>query len=285
MKKICNNLIKRNIYKNIPKPIKSRLIKYLLPSLKLEIENVFFKPANSLDDYIQAFRLLHDVYVQVGYSEPSAVPLRFTPHHSHPESRVFLGTYKEGDKEFVIYTISIFPDSNDGLPMDTTFKNELDRLRSKGRTIAEAGCLASYPMFRKNDMNIPMLGNKILLQYAFQHLDADDLVIAVHPKVQWIYEDLILFETISEIKQYAYVKDKPAVAMRLDLRSMERNHKKIYGSMPLDKNLHHFFFKGESSSIVMTENQPFADTNLMKYLMMKSLKSEVWNGESSYRNF
>jgi len=286
MKKICTNFIKRNLYKKIPKSLRSQLMKHLLPSIKLDLDNIKFESAKTHDDYIRAFRLLHDVYVESGYAEASAVALRFTPHHFHPDSRIFLGTYNEGSKESLIYTISIFPDSRDGLPMDIAFKNELDQLRSKGRFIAEAGCLASFPMFRKNDMNIPMLGNKILLQYAFQHLDADDLVIAIHPKFQWIYEDLILFEPISEIKQYAPVKNNPAIAMRLDLRSMEANHKKRFGSMPIHKNLHHFFFEGESKSIVLPEKQSFMETNflndmVLNDMVLNSVKSDFWGSSSS----
>lgn len=283
MKKICINSIKRKIYKKIPINIRSKLVKYMLPSIKLDLDYIEFRSAKTQEEYIQAFHLLHNVYVNAGYADPSAVPLRFCSHHSHPDSRVFLGRYTEGIKKFVIYTISTFPDTDDGLPMDIVFKNELDKLRSKGRYIVEAGCLASYPLFRKNDMNIPMIGNKMIIQYALQNLDADDIVISIHPKHQWLYEDLILFEAISDVKSYSAVKGNPAIAMRLDLRALEQNHKKKFASMPISKNFHHFFFEGQSNSIVLPENKSTEDKNFIAEHVFNSIAPEFIGCSSSLK--
>ena len=100
-----------------------------------------------------------------------------------------------------------------------------------------------------------MLGNRIIHQYATQFLDLDDLAIAVHPKHKWIYEDLLLFQKIGAVSKYSYVKNHPAIAMRLDLRSIEKKYKKAYGAKPIEKDLHHFFFSANSDSIdLFSEN-------------------------------
>ncbi len=106
-------------------------------------------------------------------------------------------------------------------------------------------------------MNIPMLGNRIIHQHASANLDLDDLVITIHPRYLWVYEDLLLFEKIGQIGSYGYVNGNPAVAMRLDLRTMEKEYKKAYAAYPLERDLHHFFFSASSSSIdLSSEEQP-----------------------------
>ena len=190
---------------------------------------------------------------------------------------MFLGCHINGDSQRTpVYTISLFPDSDEGLPMDAGFKSQLDNLRNQGRSIAEVGCLTSNPSFRKRDMNIPMLGNRIIHQYATQHLDLDDLVIAVHPKNRWVYEDVLLFEKIGTMIQYSYVKNNPAVAMRLDLRSAEKKYKKVYGAEPLEKDLHHFFFSAQSCSIDLSSENVDKGCGIMEtltqYYSLSSLK-------------
>ncbi len=234
----------------LPKTIRRKIVRSNLPEFNPNLEGVIFRPAIKLDDYIKCFRLLHDVYVQAGYSEPSETALRITPYHSLPDSKVFLGCLENCDAmRTPLYTISLFPDSSEGLPMDSAFKSELDILRSKGRKIAEVGCLASNPSFRRGDQNIPMLGNRVVHHYAEHYLDIDDLVITVHPKYLPVYEDILLFEKIGKIDDYNYVNGNPAVAMRIDLNTAEKEYKKAYAHAPIEKDLHHFFFSADSKSI------------------------------------
>ncbi|MDA3789578.1 MAG: cyclic nucleotide-binding domain-containing protein [Desulfobacula sp.] len=133
------------------------------------------------------------------------------------------------------------------------------------------------PSFRKRDMNIPMLGNRIMHQYATQHLDIDDLVITVHPKYLWVYEDVLLFEKIGAMREYSYVKNNPAVALRLDLRTAEKKYKKIYGAEPLEKDLHHFFFSAQSDSIDLSSENIGKGCDFMEkltqYYCLFSLKN------------
>ncbi len=260
------NHIKNQLFSKLPGFIRRKIIRLKLPALSLDLDDIIFRPSISPDDYLKCFRLLHDVYVQSGYAEPSETALRIIPQHSNPASKVFLGCHLNDDYQVTpVYTISLFPDSDEGLPMDAGFKRELDILRNQGRSIAEVGCLASNPSFRRKDMNIPMLGNRIIHQYATQCLDIDDLVITIHPKYQWVYQDVLLFEKIGAMTEYSYVKNNPAVAFRLDLRSAEKKYKKIYASYPIEKDLHRFFFSAPSSSIDLTSG----DTIRGNYMIEK----------------
>ena len=270
LRKICVN--------HMPASVRRAFIRSTLPEFHLDLQGIVFRPAVSFDDYIKAFRLLHDVYVDAGYIDPSPSALRIVPHHSHPDSRVFLGSRLTANgRRIPVYTISLFPDSDQGLPMDVAFEKGLDGLRSQGRTIAEVGCMAANPAYRKGDMNIPMLGNRIIYQYATQYLDIDDLVITVHPRFQWVYEDVLLFERIGAVKSYPYVRGNPAVALRMDLKTARQRFKESYNRMPCKKNLYRYFFCDDCPSIVLLDcvrDNTMAD-NLFVCHLVSDMKKAV----------
>ena len=282
MKKINKNLIKRKIYKILPKKIRFRLLRHLMPEVKLNLNNFVFRPAVSPNDYLSAFNLVYRVFVGTGFIKRSSIPFRMAAQHAHEDSRVFIGCQKEGDREKIVYSLSIFPDSDEGLPMDSVFQKEVDSLRSEGRFVVEAGQLASDPCCRTKTMDIPLLGNKILHQYAAQHLNADDIVIAVHPKYQWIYEDLLLFEKIGETSQYAYANNNPALAMRLDLRTAAKKYQKRYKNINLKNNLYHFFFTKDSDSILLPDRQYWIQPEVLdNFDHLSKFKSQTMEDNNS----
>lgn len=229
---------------------REKIVRAALPAFETNLDGITFRQAYSTDDYTNCFRLLHDVYVHAGFIKPTRIPLRIVSHHSNPESRVFLGSLTDNSGEKMpIYTASLFPDGDQGLPMDMGFKREVDELRARDRHIVEVGCLASAPLYRKGNKNIPMLGNRMLMQYAVKILQADDMLITVHPKYLKIYQDVLLFEKIGQISSYSYVNGNPAVALRLNLKTMTEKFKKVYSQKPARKNLYHFFFESESDCI------------------------------------
>jgi hypothetical protein len=81
-----------------------------------------------------------------------------------------------------------------------------------------------------------------MYRYAVRNLGVDDLVIAVNPRHEWAYKQLLLFDTISRgVRSYRYVKGAPAIAMRLDLRTCVERWRRTYGAAPPERNLYRIF--------------------------------------------
>lgn len=220
----------------------------------LEMAPYQFKLAASARDYFAALKLVQDVYIQEGYvnADESSRPCRILENHLHEKTAVFIGEKNEE----LVFTISLFPDSDKGLPMDSIYKKELDSLRGQGRMIGEVGCLATHPGSRSGSQNIPMHGNKIVLKYAMEHLDLDDLVITVHPKHAVVYKDILLFDEIGggQIKAYPKVNSNPAIALRLNLHEAKAKFKHVYQNNPIETDLHHFLFVKQSRILELPEN-------------------------------
>lgn len=259
MEKIHKKLHARSLAVRFGRKLRNRIridaepksdIRYKIVERKKELES--------------ACRLVHDQYVDKGYMARREHGLRLSLHNALPETTTFIG--KRDD--LVVYTMTLFQDSDMGLPMDGIYKKELDKLRYRGRKIAEVGSLATHPDIRSEDQTILMHGKKITLKYSMEHLEIDDLVIAINPKHQWFYEHIMLCEKIGELKTYGYVNNAPAVAFRLNLKSVKERFRATYGDMPFEKNLHRFLFKDESPCIELPEenqNVCFWDEEKIRY--------------------
>lgn len=212
---------------------------------KISDLSLSFKIAETKSELEQAFRLVHDAYAKEGYISPHPSKMRVSINNATPTATTVIGLY--GDR--VIMTISLFPDSKLGLPMDSIYAEELATLRTQKRRIGEVGALASDPDFRQWDFNLLFHMHKTMILYGKNYLGLDDFVITVNPKHRSFYTSVLLFEPMGELKFYQSVNQNPAVLLKLDLIEMEANYRQIYQSSPLDSNLHHFFFVKRSKCI------------------------------------
>ncbi|MDZ7700088.1 MAG: hypothetical protein U5R49_25235 [Deltaproteobacteria bacterium] len=247
----------KKLFMKLPDPIKGPILRKRVCIDESKLDGTTFKIADTIEELKSAYGLVHDVYVKEGYMDPHPSGMRVTKYNLLPKSTTFVGK-KDGK---VVVTISLIPDSENGLPMDSLFKRELDKIRSQGRYIAEVGNLATDPNFRNRNQNVPMHANKIMLRYAHRYLNVDNLVIAINPKHKWLYKNILLFNQISGKKDYDYVKGAPALAMTMDILRAEQRYRDVYANStryPPPRNLHHFAFIGDSPPIRLpAENKPY----------------------------
>lgn len=245
----------------------------------LKMAQYKFKAANSPKEFLTALKLVQDVYTREGYvnAEEASCSCRILENHFFEKTTVFIG--KKDDQ--IIFTVSLFPDSPYGLPMDQVYKQELHHLRRQGRVIGEVGCLATHPEFRDGSQNIPMHGNKIMFKYAMEHLKIDDLVITVHPKHAMVYKKILMFDELgkSEIKPHPKVNGNPAVALRLNLHEAEEKYRHFYQNSPIEANLHHFFFGKQSTNLHLPGNNTLIENN---FFSNGQAEQQEWQKRASF---
>lgn len=262
---------------SLPNSITDKIIRKKIKINEDEINGITFKVAETTNELEQAFCLLYEVYVQEGYTDHDCLEMRFTKYNSHPETTVFIG--KKGNE--VIITCTLFPDSPLGLPMDGLYKTELDMLRNGKKKIAEIGALATHPDYRKGNATLPLMLNKITMNYAIHNLKMDNMVINVRPKHSCMYTSILLFKQIGKLKPCGHVNDELGLAYALDLNDVESNSKKIYSKQPKARNLHHFFFEKESSCITWPqENIPLYVWNFQMLSYFFEYKTNIFSSMS-----
>jgi hypothetical protein len=254
----------KNIIKYCPQWMTRSLRKHI--KIKPEqMQGFQFRIARDIADLEEAYRLVHNEYVRCGYMDPSDTGMRFGLHNFLPETTTFIATFEDR----LALTITIFQDTELGLPMDALYKRKIDRLRAAGRKVAEVGALATHPDFRNGNQNLPLYGDKIAYSYARDNLGIEDLVLAINPKHEWIYKHILLLDKIGRRKHYDYVKGADAVGYRMDLSKFENNLQKRYSTLPQESNLHAFFAYQHCENIELPEKGVSCvwDTNTVSHFL------------------
>lgn len=215
----------------------------LLAAKMEEIDRPSIKLAETLDEYRQAFTILHNAYCASGYlAQPHQSGMLLNCHHLLPECCVFIfKSYLD-----VLSTMSFIPDTPlFKLPMDELYSDKMDELRRQGRKVAEIGSLATVRHYC--GQNIMVFLSKAIFQYAIL-TNTDDLCIMVNPKHARFYQSIFLFTPFGEERHFEKV-NAPAVALRVDMHSIEPSLRGAYAANEFDTNLHRFFVKINSHMI------------------------------------
>ncbi len=201
-----------------------------------ELDRPAVKIAETEEECHGAFRLLYGEYLRSGYTAPRPDGMLYSRWSLLPGTSIFVfKSYLD-----VVGTMSHIMDSPlFGLPMDAVYKDRIDELRAQGRRVAEVGALATLRERRWSNAMIYL--SKALFQFA-RLSGVNDLVVMVNPKHVRFYTDILLFTPLGEQRDYDKV-GAPAVALRADLDSMERDLLVAYGGNDFDTDLYTFFTK------------------------------------------
>lgn len=232
-----------------------------------DIEYVF-KIADSMDELLQAFHLLYQEYLSVGYISEKPGQVLFTKYHLLPETCVFIAKSQKN----VLSTTTLVHDSGlFGLPMDGLYGDELSTLRKKRRNIVEVGSLASdRHAFSRSGINNFM--KLILLYCVFSNVD--DGLVMVNPRHVQHYKNRYGFNVFGEEKFYPQV-NAPAVALHVDVRAMREKFNSAYCNFPFRQELYANYL---SMKIVLSKNILNAfDNDATAYMHSNPMNARFFN--------
>jgi hypothetical protein len=201
------------------RPTAKRLRRYT------RIDGVTYKIAETREEREGAFNLVYEAYTKGGLMDPNPYQMRVSPYHLQPTTDMFIAMHR--DK--VIYTLTLISDDFVGLPMQSIYEDELNERRQAGIYLAEVSCLASrteyFPGNRMLDVFVQLLG--LACQYS-QLNNIDRLVIAIHPRHFRFYRRLLGITQIGGLKEYASVRNHPALAGEHDFARCEIERYPLY---------------------------------------------------------
>jgi N-acyl amino acid synthase FeeM len=193
-------------------------------TIESEGREIEVRLASGRDDFAQAFRLLAEKYQARGYDEPGSKLFRFTPYHVLPGTITVVA--RAGDR--VIATLSMVPDTPFlGLPLESTFPEEIARLRGEGRRLAEVTSLADVGLSPRGFLPILLAMTRLVHQY-HERQGGDAWVIAVNPRHGGFYRKVLGFTPIGDRRSHPAVLDAPAEAYLLDLDMLRSNAPRMF---------------------------------------------------------
>jgi hypothetical protein len=178
-------------------------------------------------ELIAAFQLLYTSYLNAGLARENASQIRVTPFHQLPTTEVFVAKCSSE----IISTLTMVPDGEMGLPLDTMYAPEVAALRQAGLRLAEIGCLADR---RSSPVRfVKVFGElaRLVVQVASQR-GMDALVLAAHPRHAKFYIRSFGFEPFGGLKYCPYAEGNPAVALVLEFQRIRgtRFNEQLFGN-------------------------------------------------------
>lgn len=225
-------------------------------------EELSLKLADTPEEIEASFKIVHEAYVELGYIDPNSHQFRFSKYQALPTTVILVAKWKDE----VVGTMSILPDSQMGLPADSTW--DLSGYRKGGKRLAEISSLTIKPSFKKRRGSLLLPLCKLMWHICQDILQVDGIVAAVDARVEPFYTDLLLMKRISKDasgKKHKFVKEMKATCLYLEtgLRTKTET-KKTYGKLPLNRNIYQFIYERELKNIILPEKKRSIQACLVK---------------------
>ncbi|MBI4376452.1 MAG: hypothetical protein HY549_08380 [Elusimicrobia bacterium] len=197
-----------------------------------------FKIAETNEEREQAYRIVHDNYVELGYMRPHFSGLRFTAYDAQPQTILFIAK-AQGQ---VLMTMSLVMDGPAGLPLERIFKKEVYALKQRTRRLAEVTALAHCRRDKRRGVELFLSLSRLTVSVGLRE-GIDDFLITVNPRHRDIYPKLMQFTPFGSERCYEVMEKNPAIAYRLDLRGLlfgGRNWYTAAASPPIPTRIPYF---------------------------------------------
>lgn len=165
-----------------------------------------YKVASTLAEVTAAWNVVYLQYLSTFLIDTNPFSIFTFPEYISDKSVVILG---EQDNK-AICSLSGVLDSENGLPLDRHYKNELDELRKGGNKLIELGLLADIRETNNLKSIVELMSAVAKFGVFSKHLD---FVIGVNPRRVEFFKRIFGCEVIGDLKSYENLKVAPVVLL------------------------------------------------------------------------
>ncbi len=230
---------------------------------RLKLDSLAFRQAESTNELEKAFSLVYASYQQKGFiPEPKEHGMFFSIYSLLPGTIHVM--IRENQKK-VISNLSAIPSSGTfGLPMDSIYKSELDRLRSRGRKVVELSALATS---KKHRMHNIFLYQIQALYWYFIYNGVDDICVTVNPRHKGYYMRMFPFEELGPVRHYSRV-NAPAVGLRARVYESLECMVRMANSLDLDRPFYRYLY--ELAGEKKTRKEIYLDSGDLQLVLLRN---------------
>jgi hypothetical protein len=168
--------------------------------------NIKYKVATTLAEVTAAWNIVYRQYLNSFLIDPNPFSVFTFPEYVSNDSVIILGQQENK----AICSLSGVIDSENGLPLDRQYKNELDQLRKGGNKLIELGLLADIRETNNLKSIVELMSAVAKFGVFSKHLD---FVIGVNPRRVEFFKRIFGCEVIGDLKNYENLKVAPVVLL------------------------------------------------------------------------
>lgn len=174
---------KRKLMQILPKDIKFKLIRHLVKAPTEIPRDYTFKIADTKEEFEQAYKIIHDSYVNCGFIKPSPSAMRVLKHFLLPTTQTVIVKYKSK----LIGTMSVIRRTKIGLPLEDSFS--IQDYIVDGEPSAEVSSLTidKEHSGAKGLLFLPFC--KFTIEFISQYMGINKIIITVNPSMDTLQDD------------------------------------------------------------------------------------------------
>jgi hypothetical protein len=173
---------------------------------------IVYRLASRLDEVESALALVYSAYRRRGLIRSNPSRMRITPYHLLPETEILIATQANQ----VLCTATLIYDNAElGLPIESTYGDEVAERRTPGKRFVEVSCLADNGE-GKTPLKVLVRLMALIAQCTYDR-GVSDLLVTVHPHHADFYTKFWGFDCFAGVRRCEAVRNNPAVALSLDL--------------------------------------------------------------------
>ncbi len=238
MKSPNTDSILRNLTMLLPEDFRHHLIRRTTPFPTVPFELGEIKVAETKQEYLDAFRLIHDSYVHAKLTDPVPSGFCVFPHQLLRTTAIVIVKDRAGQ---LLGTLSIVLDGPHGLPLNHQFR--FVSLGPPGARQAEIMGVALSPSVRSKHHHLLLALSKYTIRYASRWLGINSLFIALPPERVDLFRALFPLDYISqEIYRDPNLKNSKWVALSCNMDHLESKLRALYRGTPQNRNGYTYLF-------------------------------------------
>ena len=207
-----------------------------------------------IEEFYQAYRLVHDQYAAIQLIEPRNSQLRFFIRDFLPVTTALVAIH-EGR---IVGTASMVKWSSLGLPASCVYPTEIAALGEESPYIAEStkfACVSSGAAAERGIGKMSLVSTAVL-RALFRWCwgaKVTQWLLVVHPRVSEFYRSQLGFVCLAEERECSHVGGKPGVLLGLNIAALREGRAL---ASPVAQTL---FFSDEAPDAVLTQFPLFAE--------------------------
>jgi hypothetical protein len=221
--------------------------------------------ARTLGEVLESWGVVYGAYLRDDLIDPNPYGIHTVPQAVGPNTAVTFGCLGP----LPVSALSAYADGPAGLPLETVYHPQIQELRNAGRKLIEVGLFAD----RREHLNRSAEGLFELMRFGHYfgaYMEADDIIIGVHPRHAPFYIRFFGCKQIGPVKTYPTVKDKAVVLLQFGIKDNPKLR-------PLPKGLAYFLENPISPTLFdrrfRFDAQAVAASPIGKFLAERTVKA------------
>jgi hypothetical protein len=174
--------------------------------------NLEVRIARHEHEYREAYKLLYDTFLRMGFCEPSESGVFVRESFTQPDSRTFICVQGED----LVGTLTVIGGQCAGIQLRAHYPEAMERIYARKGRIVECTGLAALPADQIQNGSVFLHLTRFMFQYV-ESRGYTDIVTMAHPRVAEFYRQYLCAVSMGPMVEVAEMRGNPGIGCHIQV--------------------------------------------------------------------